>query len=75
MKVKVKLFALARRYDCPPTMELKIKKGEKVSDILKRLNVPSEVANVVLINGFSKSKEAELKEGDVVSIFPLLIGG
>ena len=45
------------------------------ADILHLLHIPSEEVSILLINGFHQKPEFELKDGDVVSLFPAVGGG
>ena len=79
MKVEVRMFANLAKL-LPPGSQNKratitIKKGTTVDELLERLKVPEKITNIVMVNGVQGSKEAELKEGDVVSIFPPIAGG
>ncbi|MBC7075216.1 MAG: MoaD/ThiS family protein [Syntrophomonadaceae bacterium] len=74
MKVKVKLFATFRKgrfkeeiFDYP--------EGTKVEDVVKQLSLPVKELGIIFINGKHVSLEAKLREGDVLSIFPLVGGG
>lgn len=44
-------------------------------DIIRHLQIPVEEVAILLINGFHSKPEAEVKEGDVVALFPPVGGG
>ena len=44
-------------------------------DIIRHLEIPAEEVAILLINGFHKKPENEVKDGDVVAIFPPVGGG
>lgn len=74
MRVKVKLFATFRKgrfkeevFDYP--------EGIKVQDVIEELRIPLKELGIVFINGKDAAMDAELKDGDVLSIFPLVGGG
>lgn len=74
MRVKVKLFATFRKgrfkeefFDYP--------EGTKVKDVIDMLKIPLKELGIIFINGKDASLDTELKEGDVLSIFPLVGGG
>ena len=46
-----------------------------VQDIMDVLNVPRSEVNIMLINGFHQKPETEVKDGDIVSLFPAVGGG
>ena len=79
MKVEVRLFANLAKL-LPPGSQNKratmtVKKGATIDDLLEKLKLPSKITNVVMVNGVSKSRESQLEEGDVVSVFPPIAGG
>lgn len=39
-------------------------------DILDRMNIPQEEVSILLINGFHQKPESEVKDGDIVALFP-----
>ena len=79
MKVEVRMFENLAKL-LPPGSQNKratitVKKGTTVDELLERLKVPERITNIVMVNGVQGAREAELKEGDVVSIFPPIAGG
>jgi len=79
MTVLVRLNATLRKhapgYDPFTGLEVEIRSGEKVSDLLARLNVPAEEVNIIMVNGLQASLDATLNHGDRVGLFPALGGG
>jgi molybdopterin converting factor small subunit len=77
MKVKVKLFANLSNLVPFGSQEkvITIRKGASVGDLLDKLKIPSDITNVVVVNGVQKDKTARLNEGDIVGIFPPIAGG
>lgn len=74
MQVKVKLFATFRKgrfkeevFDYP--------EGMTVEDVIGELKLPLKELGIVFINGKDAPLDAKLKEGDTLSIFPLVGGG
>ncbi|HKZ17243.1 MAG TPA: MoaD/ThiS family protein [Geobacteraceae bacterium] len=74
MRVTVKLFAtfrlgrfLAETREYPP--------GTTVGSILEELELPERELGAVFVNYRHADKDYELREGDIVSIFPLVGGG
>lgn len=54
--------------------------GSTVKDLLNILNIPINEPKLLVINGLSqgisdKVNTRELKEGDVVAVFPPVVGG
>jgi molybdopterin synthase sulfur carrier subunit len=79
MEIEVKLFATLRdylpkgsdRFSC----KMEIDGKARVKDVLLKLKLPNEIPKIILVNGVHGKNEQELKEGDVVSIFPPVAGG
>ena len=46
-----------------------------VQDIMDALSIQRKEVNILLINGFHQKPETEVKDGDVVSLFPAVGGG
>lgn len=74
MRVTVKLFAtfrsgrfLVETRDYPP--------GTPVGYILDELALPEKELGAIFVNFRHAEKDYVLKEGDIVSIFPLVGGG
>lgn len=74
MKVCVKLFATFRN-DRFKEKVCEYPEGTMVSDIIKELDLPEDQLGAVLINARHVESDQELKEGDSLSIFPLVGGG
>ena len=79
MKVEIRLFANLAKL-LPPGSQNKratmtVRKGTTVDDLLDKLNIPPRITNIVMVNGVHRDREAELNEGDVVSVFPPIAGG
>ena len=48
---------------------------KNVQDIMDALNIQRGEVNILLINGFHQKPETEVKDGDIVSLFPAVGGG
>ena len=48
---------------------------KNVQDIMDVLNIQRKEVNILLINGFHQKPETEVKDGDLVSLFPAVGGG
>ena len=46
-----------------------------VQDIMDKLSIQRSEVNILLINGFHQKPETEVKDEDVVSLFPAVGGG
>jgi molybdopterin synthase sulfur carrier subunit len=79
MNVTVRLFATFR--DCSPkqpaqwSFGMDVDDDETVEELIKTLRLPEELPRIILVNGIFASENSHLHEGDIVSIFPPLIGG
>jgi molybdopterin converting factor small subunit len=63
------------QYDLGKGITVKIKEGEQIKKILKRLGVPGISSCVYFINGVQGGLGTSLKEGDVISCFRPSAGG
>ncbi len=46
-----------------------------VDSVVQRLGIPGDATRVVLVNGRDADPEQRLAAGDIVAIFPPLMGG
>jgi len=74
MSVKVKLFSTLREHredkDCIKECSFDLSDGNTVEAAAKKLDVKTEDIKIVLINGRDAELDSEIKEGDVVALFP-----
>lgn len=79
MRITVKLFATLVRFrdgsraDRP--FEVELPDGSLVKDLIDTLKIPPEETHVVFINNIIEEHSSELKDGDVVGLFPPVGGG
>ena len=79
MQVEIRLFATFRQYlpkgsqdfSCTKTFEKKI----SVDEIADEMKLPPDIPRITIVNGNSVSGNYILKDGDALSIFPLIAGG
>ncbi|MCX7991650.1 MAG: MoaD/ThiS family protein [Proteobacteria bacterium] len=74
MKITVKLFATLRDFG-PKYSEIEIKEGSKLYDVIKHFKIPDDFPLIRLVNGDFANNDYELKDGDIVSLFPPIAGG
>ena len=74
MQVTVKLFAefrrgrfISRTGDYPP--------NTSVARVLEELELPEKEVGIALVNGRHADTDGTLKDGDTLSLFPLIGGG
>lgn len=72
--IRIKLFASFRngRFN---EKDWDYVEGITVSRILEKLNINKKDVGVVLVNSRHREMDYKLKEGDTLSVFPLLGGG
>jgi molybdopterin synthase sulfur carrier subunit len=72
--IKVKLFASFRngRFN---EKNWDYVEGITISRILEKLNINTKDVGVLLVNSSHREKDYQLKEGDTLSIFPVIGGG
>ena len=56
-------------------LQLDVHERATVQALMKALRVPDELAKIVLVNGQHASEDSFLTDGDIVTVFPPLIGG
>ncbi len=81
--IKLKLFA-ALQDRLPPgsvnhTMELEVEPGTTPADVVRKMQIPEQLAHLIMIEGQHLTREEvrsrQLREGEVMSIFPPIAGG
>ncbi len=74
MNVEIRLFATLRegRFRA---RQLDLPEGTTVLDVLGRLGIPADDVAILLVNGRDAAADRRLREGDAVSLFPLVAGG
>lgn len=79
MTVTVRLFSHFMKY-LPSEAErdtwcVNLATDTTVADLLTRLGLPSDVDRVITINDESRVEDVVLREGDVLKVFPVAMGG
>ena len=72
--IEVRLFATLREGRGKIVM-LPAEDYPDAGSIIRHLDIPSEEVAILLINGFHKKPENEVKDGDIVALFPPVGGG
>lgn len=79
MKVAVRAFAtltaLLPPGEPPGHASFEVGEGTTLRDMLDALTIPAGLSYLVLVNGQEVSPERVLEPGDVVTLFPPLVGG
>jgi molybdopterin converting factor small subunit len=74
MQLTVKLFAMFRN-DRFKVAQQDRPEGTLCRDIVLDLNLTEEEIGIILVNGRHAGLDHELKNGDTLSLFPLVGGG
>ena len=72
--IEVRLFA-GLRQGRQKIYQMEPGSVKTVQDIMDVLNIQRTEVNILLINGFHQKPETEVKDGDLVSLFPAVGGG
>lgn len=79
MKVKVRLFANLRDYapeaKIGATLEVDLREGACVSELVDHFQLPLELVKLVYVNAIYREMDFQLRDGDEVGIFPPIGGG
>ncbi|MGQ9630401.1 MAG: MoaD/ThiS family protein [bacterium] len=79
MKIEVRLFAGLRKYlpggSSGKSTTLEVPPGTTLKDIIRQLKIPEDMPRIIMLNGNQAPLDKELKDGDVVSLFPPIAGG
>lgn len=74
IKVEVRLFAYFREGRKKNQM-MEVDEGTTISNIVKVLGIDETEVAIMLLNGRDGSGDRQLKDGDVISLFPPIGGG
>ena len=72
--VEVRLFA-GLRQGRQKIYQMEASTISIVQDVMDILNIDRKEVNIILINGFHQKPETEVKDEDIVSLFPAVGGG
>ena len=72
--VEVRLFATLRQ-GRQKVYQMESGSVSNVQDVIDALDIPRSDVNIILINGFHQKPETEVKDEDIVSLFPAVGGG
>ena len=73
MTVKIIAGSWAKNYNMPD--ELDLKDGASISDALAELAVPAGEIGLTSINGKASPRDAELRGGDRLELYPVIVDG
>jgi len=72
--IEVRLFA-GLRQGRQKIYQMESDSVKTVQDIMDKLDIRRSEVNILLINGFHQKPETEVKDEDIVSLFPAVGGG
>ena len=72
--IEVRLFA-GLRQGRQKIYQMETDSVHTVQDVMDVLNIQRSEVNILLVNGFHQKPETELKDQDIVSLFPAVGGG
>ena len=79
MKVEVNLYATLARYLPDEVRQgdhlMELPDGTTMGELLQQLQIPSEEAKLMFVDGVHADVDAVLREGNRVGIFPPVGGG
>ncbi|HBH12899.1 MAG TPA: molybdopterin synthase sulfur carrier subunit [Clostridiales bacterium] len=74
MSIEIRYFATLRRNGLKKEV-LSFKDGISVSKVLSEILIEEKDVAILLVNGIKVSFDKELKDGDIVALFPPVGGG
>ena len=74
MKITVKLFATLRDFG-PDIEEKSVPEHSTIEAVIDSLNLPEDIPLLTIVNGVHTDRQKELREGDVLALFPPVGGG
>jgi sulfur carrier protein ThiS len=75
VKVEAKLGIVRYMPGEKTPAEVDIGDGEKVGPLLARLGIPEKSVALILVNQEAADAGTVLKDGDVLALLPLIVGG
>ena len=72
--IEVRLFA-GLRQGRQKIYQMEPDSVKNIQDIMDALHIQRSEVNILLINGFHQKPETEVKDEDIVSLFPAVGGG
>ena len=77
MEIEVEFFGPLKAYSLTgeKRITLAVEEGATIEDLWAKLGIPEKVEKVYLVNGSYCSEGNPLRQGDVVTILPMIEGG
>lgn len=74
IEVEVRLFAYFREGRGKKQL-MKFQEGTTISQVIEALNIDEKEVSIALVNGMDGSLDREIKDGDIIALFPPVGGG
>lgn len=74
IKVEVRLFAYLREGRGKKKI-IEVQEGTTILSIIESLNIDENEVSIILLNGIDGSSNRQLKDGDILALFPPVGGG
>ncbi len=74
MEVEIRLFASFKK-QCWKSKRLHFSDAVQIIDILDILQIDVEEIGMILVNGSYQTVDYNLKDGDILALFPPIAGG
>ena len=75
MKITIETGRWAARYTDNETVCIDMPEQSTVADVIEALKLPSDETGIAAINGNAVPREHVLSDGDILKIYPAIIGG
>jgi len=75
MKVTIELGAWALRYVGQRSVVVDLDEGATVADATSKLTIPTDEVGIVTLKGEVKNEGYVLSDGDIITVFPVVLGG
>lgn len=79
MDIEIRLFANLAKFLPPGSVnkraKISVEDDITIEGLMKKLGIPFNTNNIVMVNGFHKDIKEKISDGDVISIIPPVSGG
>ena len=75
MKITVETGNWAARYVDESVLTLDMPEDTTVADVIDAIGIPAEETGIIVVDGKAVARDCVLSDGDVLKIYPVIIGG
>ena len=75
MKITLETTSWAARYVDERSVTLEMPEGAVVADAIAASGIPADEAGIAVIDGKAAARGHRLADGDVVRVYPVIVGG